>query len=199
MRGAFFFAAGARRVCCGCAVCLFLLRVCAARFVERCFLLRACTRRVVCCCGWAGQPGGVFIFLLVSFPFILPSWLLPSRLNRLTPRDRGCSWFVAAGARRVFFCCGCAAGSLTHLLPAASEHPLQKGIQGPWRFFFLLRVRELWGGAFIFLLRVRGAFIFLLRVRELTHSLTRCPPPGEHQQQKSTHNKKKTRVPNPKP
>jgi len=26
---------------------------------------------------------------LVSFPFILPSWLLPSRLNRLTPRDRG--------------------------------------------------------------------------------------------------------------
>ena len=33
-----------------------------------------------------------------------------------------------------FFCCGCAASSLTYLLPAASEHPLQKDIQGPGRF-----------------------------------------------------------------
>ena len=36
------------------------------------------------------------LHILLSFwlfsPFILPSWLLPSRLNRLTPRDRG--WFV---------------------------------------------------------------------------------------------------------
>ena len=29
------------------------------------------------------------MFISLNFPFILPSWLLPSRLNRLTPRDRG--------------------------------------------------------------------------------------------------------------
>jgi len=36
------------------------------------------------------------LHILLSFwlfsPFILPSWLLPSRLNRLTPRDRG--WWL---------------------------------------------------------------------------------------------------------
>ena len=42
----------------------------------------------------------------------------------------------------LFDCCGCAASSLTHLLPAASEHPLQKDNQGPG-CFFLMRVREL--------------------------------------------------------
>ena len=55
----------------------------------------------------------------------------------------GCVFVFAAGARRLFFCCGCAASSLTHLLPAVSEHPLQKEIQGPGRVSFWLRVREL--------------------------------------------------------
>ena len=68
-----------------------------------------------------------------------------------------------AGARRDFFCCGCAASSLTHLLPAASEHPLQKDIQGPRRVFFFLRVRE------------------------LTHSL---PPPGAHTAKRHPQQKK---------
>ena len=83
---------------------------------------------------WAGQPGGVFFFLLQV-------------------RDAFC------------FCCGCAASSLTHLPPAAPEHPLQKEIQGPGR-----------------------VFVFLLRVRSLTHSLAARRP--EHPQQTSTHNKK---------
>ena len=94
VRGAFFFfAAGARRVffllrvrgafvfCCGCAARLFFCcgcAVCAARFVERCFLLRACTRRVFCCCAC----GARFFFLL---------------------RVRGAFFFFAAGARRLFF------------------------------------------------------------------------------------------------
>ena len=47
----------------------------------------------------------------------------------------GGAFIFAAGARRDFFCCGFAASSLTHLLPAASEHPRQKDIQGPGRFF----------------------------------------------------------------
>ena len=161
----YFFAVGARRVfffCCGCA------------------LARA----------WAGQ----------------------AESNGAWAGQQGARLFFAAGARRVSFF-ACAAGSLTHLLPGRAS-----GIQlgacagrgGGGAFIFLLWVRGaffflLWvrpcpgpptvrrnpmGGAFIFLLRVRGAF-FLLWVRELTHSLTRCPPPGEHQQQKSTHNKKK--------
>ena len=52
------------------------------------------------------------------------------------PASRGRVLCFAAGAQRVsFVCCGCAASLLTHLLPAASEHPLQKEIQGPRRFF----------------------------------------------------------------
>ena len=100
----------------------------------------------------------------------------------------GRDFVFAAGARRVFFfcfCCGCAASSLTQLLLAASEHPLQKDIQCPGRVFVF----------------AAGA----LRA----HSLTRCLPPGApaarkksaprthskkkrapHTQQKSTHNKK---------
>ena len=90
---------------------------------------------------WAGQPGGVFFF------------------------------FCCRCATRFVFCCGCAASSLTHLPPAAPEHPLQKEIQGPGRVFVFFAA---------------GA---------ITHSLTRCPPPraptaNEHPQQKT-----KTRVP----
>ena len=84
---------------------------------------------------------------------------------------RGRFFFCCGCAARSFFCCGCAASSLTHLLPAASEHPLQKDIQGPGR-------------------------VFLLRVRSLTHSLAARRP--EHPQQKSTHNKNNTGS-NPKP
>ena len=85
---------------------------------------------------------------------------------------RGRFFFFCCGcAARSFFCCGCAASSLTHLLPAASEHPLQKDIQGLGR-------------------------VFLLRVRSLTHSLAARRP--EHPQQKSTHNKNNTGS-NPKP
>ena len=71
-------------------------------------------------------------------------------------------FFFAAGARRVF-CCRCAASSITHLLSAASEHTLQRDIQGPGRLYFDAGARA--------------------------HSLTRCPPPGaptatKHPQQK---------------
>ena len=156
-------------------------------------------RRGLCGTG----PGGAFIFLLrVRGGFFL-LWVRPCPgLGRSggiqwgVGRPAGGCVFFAAGCCRCaalfFFGCGCAASSLTHLLPAASEHPLQKGIQGPRRvYFFLLRVRELWGGAFIFLLRVCGAFVFfLLLVRgafffavgaRQVHSLTRCrPPPSIH-------------------
>ena len=69
------------------------------------------------------------------------------------------------------FCCGWAVSSLTHLLPAASEHPLQKDIQGPRRDF-------------------------LLRMRQLTHSLAAGRP--EHPQQKK-HPQQNKLVPSPRP
>ena len=81
--------------------------------------------------------------------------------------------YFCCGCAARFFCCGFAASSLTHLLPAASEHPRQKDIQGPGRFFCC-------GCA-----------------SSLTHSLTRCPPPAptakKHPQQTTT--TKKKRVP----
>ena len=184
-RRVFFFAVGARQVrsltCCrggpresnwawspyrglcgaGGGARLFFCCGCAARFVFCCGCARGSAGQAECNGAWAGQPGGAFIFLL---------------------RVRGAFFFFAVGARQV--------RSLTCCRQPPSIH-CRKASRVRGAFFFLLRVRELWGGAFIFLLRVRGAFIFLLRVRSLTHSLTRCPPPGEHQQQKSTHNKKK--------
>ena len=47
----------------------------------------------------------------------------------------GARFFFAAGARRVFLL-RVRASLLTHLLPATSEHPLQKEIQGPRLVFF---------------------------------------------------------------
>ena len=104
------------------------------------------------------------------------------------PASRGARFCFCCGCAAPFFffcfCCGCAASSLTQLLLAASEHPLQKDIQCPGR-----------------------VFVFAAGAR--AHSLTRCLPPGApaarkkarrapaakkkrapHTQQKSTHNKK---------
>ena len=77
----------------------------------------------------------------------------------------------AGGGGFFSFCCGWAVSSLTHLLPAASEHPLQKDIQGPRRDF-------------------------LLRMRQLTRSLAAGRP--EHPQQKK-HPQQNKLVPSPRP
>ena len=84
MRGGFFFAAGARRVLFLLRVraAFFWLRVCVARFVERCVLLRACMRRVLFV-----HARGVFFLLIFAVG-----------AGRV---------FFAAGAGRVF-CCRCA-------------------------------------------------------------------------------------------
>ena len=97
------------------------------------------------------------------------------------------------GGARFFFCCGCAAGSLTHLLPAASEHPLQKGIQGPWCVFFAAGCARS-GGARLFFCCGCAARLFFCCASSLTHSLAARRP--ESTNSKKTHTtKKRTRVP----
>ena len=194
----YFFAAGARRV-------FFLLWV-RGRFAHSLAAEAGLGNpighglRIGAC---AGPGGGAFIFLLrVRGAFFFLLWVRPG-----LGRSGGMQWgvgrpaggrvyFFAAGARRVFFfCCGCAAGSLTHLLPAASEHPLQKGIQGPWRvFFFAAGARALGGRVYFFAAGARRVYFFAAGA--LTHSLThslpaarRAPTAKKHTQQK------KTRVP----
>ena len=82
--------------------------------------------------------------------------------------------FCAAGARRGFFCCGCAArffsAGLIFLLRACP------GVGRP-------------AGGRIFLLRVRSAFFFFFAAgARQVHSLTCCPPPP------SIHCRKTSRV-----
>ena len=122
---------------------------------------------------WTGQPGGAFIFLLwVRGAFFFLLWVrgrfahslaagvglgnpIGHGLRRGLCRAGGARLFIAAGARRVFFCCGCA---------LARGSAGQAESNGAWA--------GQPGGAFIFLLRVRGAFFFLLWVRgRFAHSL----------------------------
>ena len=157
--------------------------------------------RIGACAGPGG--GGAFIFLLrVRGAFFFLLWVRPCPgLGRSGGMQWGVGrpaggrvYFFAAGARRVFFCCGCAAGSLTHLLPAASEHPLQKGIQGPWRvFFFAAGARALGGGRVYFFCCGCAARLFFAagaRAHSLTHSLAARRPESTNSKKAHTTKKK---------
>ena len=109
-------------------------------------------------------------------------------------------YFFAAGARRVFFLLW-VRGRLAHSLAAGAGlgNPIGHGLRigacagpgggGGAAFIFLLRVRGSSGGARLFFCCGCASRLFFCCgcASSLTHSLTRCPPPGEHQQQKSTH------------
>ena len=131
VRGAFFF-------CCGCAArffaagaqCDFLLRECAARFVERCFLLRACTRRVFFCAGaervfflaagarrvFFAAGARRFFLLRVRGAFF---FLLRVRGAFFLLRVRGAFFFLLRVRGAFFFCCGCAARFLLRVRRAS--------------------------------------------------------------------------------
>ena len=103
----------------------------------------------------------------------------------------------------LFFCCGCGGAFL--FLPAGAGATRARSLThlgggeeggGGGRVFFLLRVR---GRVFSFAGGRGGVRFFFFaagagatRTRSLTH---RGGPRKKHPQQKSTHNKKKTRVP----
>ena len=161
----------------------------------RLFFCCGCAARFFFCCGCAAG----------SLTHLLPGWasgiqLAMVAVGACAGPGGGRVYFFAAGARRGFFFAVGArqARSLTCCRGGPRE---SNWAWSPYRglcgaggggggrvYFFAAGARQLWGGAFIFLLRVRVAFIFLLRVRELTHSLTRCP---ESTNSKKAHTQKK--------
>ena len=130
------------------------------------FFCCGCAARFFFCCGCA----------------LARAWAGQAESNGAWADQQGARLFFCCGcAARFFFCCGCAAGSLTHLLPGRASGIQLGACAGPaggggGAFRFLLWVR---GAFFFFLLWVRpcpgpptvrrnpmgGAFIFLLRVR----------------------------------
>ena len=164
----------------------------------RLFFCCGCAARFFFCCGCAAG----------SLTHLLPGWasgiqLAMVAVGACAGPGGGRVYFFAAGARRGFFFAVGARPRLAHSLAAGVGlgNPIGHGLRigacaGPGGgggcgcrvYFFAAGARQLWGGAFIFLLRVRVAFIFLLRVRELTHSLTRCP---ESTNSKKAHTTKK--------
>ena len=83
------------------------------------------------CCGCAAR----FFLLRVFLLWVLRAAGSECALPGLGTAESKGAWAGQPGDA-FCFCCGCAASSLTHMLPAASEHPLQKDIQGPGRFCF---------------------------------------------------------------
>ena len=79
----------------------FLLRVCAARFVERCFWLRACTRRVFFAAG-----AGRVVFFAAGARHVV--FLLRVRVALFSVLLACGAFFFAAGIAARFFCFGCA-------------------------------------------------------------------------------------------
>ena len=153
VRGAFFF-------CCGCA------------------LARAWASQAESNGAWAGQHGGAFIFLLrVRCAFFFLLWVRGRFAHSLAAgaglgnpirglcgagggggEGGGRDYFFAGGcAARFFFCCGCA---------LARAWAGQAESNGAWAGQH--------GGAFIFLLRVRGAFFFFAVGARQVRSLTCC-------------------------
>ena len=123
-----------------------------------------------------GRPaGGCFFFLLAGGRHRAST---AERHPGSATRLFFCCGCASSGGARLLFCCGCAArfcfavgARQVHLLPAASEHPLQKDIQGPRRVY---------------------SFAAGARAHLLTHSLAARRPESTNSKK---HTNQKTRVP----
>ena len=127
----------------------FLLRVCAARFVERCFWLRACTRRVFFAAG-----AGRVVFFAAGARHVC---VFAAGARR--------AFLCAAGVRRVFFCCGYRGAFFLLRVRSAFFFVLQvRGVfffaAGVWRRLFYCRCqgRAVHGG---WMRKPGGAFFHL--------------------------------------